>query len=156
MSDVSKENEDSIESSSNKLDNADRSLSKSYFIVLREEILNFVNEPRFAKFAFQFFIIATGAVLLKVLADRGFPLQDTLQFMFAWFLLMLLVPTPKAAKTDVDPFGEEEIDYIDGSQQLTKVKSKVMGSEDLQQCPKCEKFQPLQSIQCEYCEAELV
>ncbi|MCE7733244.1 MAG: hypothetical protein GPJ54_00100 [Candidatus Heimdallarchaeota archaeon] len=104
---MSEENEDSVESSSNPIDNADNSVARSYFKVLYDEIQNFVNEPRFAKFAFQFFMMVTGAILLRILADRGFPLQDTLQFMGAWFLLMLLVPTPKAAKTDIDPFSEE-------------------------------------------------
>lgn len=107
MSSISKENEDSIDSSSSKIDNSDNPHSNSYLRVLYEEILNFLNEPRVVKFAFQFFMIATGTILLKVLADRGFPLQDTLQFMGAWFLLMLLLPTPKGAKTDIDPFSEE-------------------------------------------------
>lgn len=154
MSGVSNENEDSSESSSNKLDNHDQPLSKNYYIVLREEILNFINEPRFVKFLFQFFMIATGTWILTILANRGFPLQDTLFFMFAWFVLMLLLPTPKAAKTDVNPFGEDPpLDQYDSKRLRKSAEGPI--PESLQQCQNCNEFQTLLIRQCVNCGAVL-
>lgn len=107
MSSVSGENDEVLESSTDTTEITSKQDPNSYLQVLYEEMLNFINEPRVAKFAFQFFMIITGLILLKILADRDFPLQDTFLFMILWFVLMLFVPTPKGAKTDVNPFGEE-------------------------------------------------
>ncbi len=74
-----------------------------------EEFFNFVNEPRVARFYMHLFLTLTGLVMLGELTDRGFPVIDTIQFMTIWFVLLLLLPIPEAAKSDIDPFNEKEL-----------------------------------------------
>lgn len=74
-----------------------------------EEFLNFINEPRIARFYMHLFLILTGFLILRELADRNFPVVDTLQFMIAWFVLLILMPLPDASKSGIDPFTENDL-----------------------------------------------
>lgn len=71
-----------------------------------EEFFNFINEPRVARFYMQLFLMVTGLIMLRELTDRKFPVLDTIEFMMIWFVLLLLLPIPEGAKTDIDPFNE--------------------------------------------------
>jgi hypothetical protein len=77
-----------------------------YFDVVLEETTNFLVEPRVVRFYIQLIIFGSGLVLLRILADRDFPLRDTFLIMSLWFILLLFLPIPKGGKSDIDPFND--------------------------------------------------